>query len=496
MKRPARVATLLTLGVLLVQAAWVLAVPPFRGLDEFDHAYRAAAVARGQLVPPDTKVVDGRGDYLVVPRALVEAAHPICSSYPYTGRDNCNPAADAGNGLVEVASGAARYNPAFYWVIGKPAQVLDGTANLYALRVLASLLCAALFWFAAYALALAHRTAWPLLGLLVSTTPVFLYSLSLGAPNGVEMTAGLGLWAGLVSLRGRALTLRQERLLIMGTACVAAVLAVPRLLGPGWLVLIVGSALVGLGPARFRELAREHRRPFLAAGAVLGLAVVSALAWDQIAAPNSVPEGDNLQLSDPIGSALARLPEWLLQSIAAFPSRNEPAPAIVYAAGLLSFAIVLTAAGRGMGRRWWLILGGLVAVWIGTQIAITAATYSQFGSVWQGRYALPFAVGIPVLLTSQAERGGQRPPHRLLVAGAVLLVVLGHAVSIVNVFVNEASSSPLAHSAAWLRIPAWALAGLVVLAAVLWLAATRYPEEPERRVQERPERPLQEAATP
>src|SRR4051812_17846045 len=43
-----RVAALVLLATLLAQAAWILAVPPFRGMDEFDHAFRAAGVASGQ----------------------------------------------------------------------------------------------------------------------------------------------------------------------------------------------------------------------------------------------------------------------------------------------------------------------------------------------------------------------------------------------------------------------------------------------------------------
>ena len=39
---------LLVVGALLTQAAWLLSVPAFRGVDEFDHVYRAAAVARGE----------------------------------------------------------------------------------------------------------------------------------------------------------------------------------------------------------------------------------------------------------------------------------------------------------------------------------------------------------------------------------------------------------------------------------------------------------------
>ena len=55
-RRPVRQATLLALALLALQASWVLTVPPFRGIDEFDHAYRAAAVAHGQLVPSSRPV--------------------------------------------------------------------------------------------------------------------------------------------------------------------------------------------------------------------------------------------------------------------------------------------------------------------------------------------------------------------------------------------------------------------------------------------------------
>ena len=64
---------LLVAGVLLVQAAWILAVPPFGGSDEFDHYHRAAGVASGQfrLTEP---VQDGRGLLVRVPEDNVEAA--------------------------------------------------------------------------------------------------------------------------------------------------------------------------------------------------------------------------------------------------------------------------------------------------------------------------------------------------------------------------------------------------------------------------------------
>ena len=41
---------------------------------------------------------------------------------------------------------------------------------------------------------------WPLAGLVLATTPVFVYSTTVAAPNGVEMSAGLALWGTLLAL--------------------------------------------------------------------------------------------------------------------------------------------------------------------------------------------------------------------------------------------------------------------------------------------------------
>ena len=38
------------LGLLLLQLGWVVVIPPFAAMDEWDHAYRASAVAHGQWV--------------------------------------------------------------------------------------------------------------------------------------------------------------------------------------------------------------------------------------------------------------------------------------------------------------------------------------------------------------------------------------------------------------------------------------------------------------
>ena len=81
----------IVLGLAILQALWIVTVPPFRASDEFDHAYRAAAVARGQWQATEAGG-DGRGTLVRVPADLVAAAHDQCAACPYTGPDNCSPA--------------------------------------------------------------------------------------------------------------------------------------------------------------------------------------------------------------------------------------------------------------------------------------------------------------------------------------------------------------------------------------------------------------------
>ncbi len=128
-------------GILLAQAAWILALPPFRGSDEFDHAYRAAGVASGQWRLTEY-AREGRGMVVEVPADLVAAASGQCDSLKYTGHDNCHPISDAGDGRVTVATAAGNYNPLFYWVIGTAAKPFHGAAALYAMRIATAVLCA------------------------------------------------------------------------------------------------------------------------------------------------------------------------------------------------------------------------------------------------------------------------------------------------------------------------------------------------------------------
>ena len=177
---------------------WIVTVPPFRASDEFDHAYRAAAVARGQWRAHDEAADDGRGTLVRVPADLVAAAHDQCADLPYTGHDNCNPAERNDDGTVLVGSGPAV----------QPGLLLGGRhggaavprcrgALRHAGRLGAALPALHGRW-PRGRLHWAARVRGRASGLLLATSPVFVFSTTVAAPNGLEMAAALALWCLLL----------------------------------------------------------------------------------------------------------------------------------------------------------------------------------------------------------------------------------------------------------------------------------------------------------
>ena len=187
-------------GLLLAQLAWVAAVPPYRGLDEWDHVYRASAVARGQWVATPEAATRGTGALVRVPEHIVAAARPECERLPYTGDPECV-GRPSQAGQVDVASGAGRYNPAFYALVGYPSLPFEGVAALYAMRAVGALACLGMMLLAlACVRRWASRSSVPFLAFAVAITPSVLYASSIVAPNGLEIAAGLAWASALIGL--------------------------------------------------------------------------------------------------------------------------------------------------------------------------------------------------------------------------------------------------------------------------------------------------------
>ena len=449
---------LVVLATAILQACWIAVVPPFRGTDEFDHAYRAAAVADGQVralgVPED-----GRGLLVAVPPALVEAAHRQCAGLKYTGPDNCTSPGPAADGTVLIASGAANYNPAFYWVIGTAARPFSGSASLYAMRVAGALLCLFFLGLAAWCVGRRRRT-WPAAGLVLAMTPVLVYSTVIPGPNGLEMAAALALWTSLLALaRTESRTVATERWLWAVVALSATTVVTLRLLGPLFVLMIVLTVAV-LHWSTFLATLRRHLALVVPVAALVALATGLSVAWILVtgsSAPPAQPEG---------GSAFqgSTIFLWQLQAIAAFPLRNEPGPLAVYVVGLLTVAAFTVAALKvGTTRDRVGVLGALSAAVL-LPVVLTLVSMDGRGVIWQGRYGLPYSVGFLLLA---GHTLGDRLPGRsardlLAPAGAALLAVTSTA-CLVKILTTEAVSGVSAPDSSWHQPPVV----LVVLASLL-----------------------------
>ncbi len=452
-------------GFLLLQLAWLVTIPPFGGIDEFDHVYRAAAVAAGDLVA-DQVPEDGRGLLVEVPPDIVEAAHAQCAELPYTRPDNCASAGEAPGGRVLVASGAATYHPAFYWVVGTVGRPWTGVDSLYAMRAATALLCSLFLGMAAWA---ATRTPgpWPLAGLAVALTPVLVYSTTVVAPNGLEMTAALALWASLLRLRVERDPGVARRLLLVAVLS-ATVVATLRLLGPLWVLLAVAT-VAAFDPGGTRRALVRHARPLCLGVLLVVLSTANLVAWllgPARAASNPDPVDGDVSIG-PVNLAV-----WALQAIAAFPFRNQPGPPVVYVVVGIAFVLLVVMGLRSLRGAARLVLLVSLGAALVLPLLATLATLDGRGLVWQGRYGLPFAVGV-ALIASQAvaERSRPVPLSRVVLAGASVAFTIAVSASVLKVRAAEIADGSVAMAGGTWSPPMPAVVVLVVLLGMAALAA-------------------------
>ncbi|MGY2874538.1 hypothetical protein ACVW00_001728 [Marmoricola sp. URHA0025 HA25] len=424
-----RTFTTAFVGILLIQAAWIAAMPAFRGPDEFDHVYRAEGVSHGAIVVRDG-VPTARGGLTPVRRSVIDAASGVCASLPYTLVHNCEAYGPYDGEWGEVGSGANSYNPAYYVVAGNVGRFFDGVAVDYVIRAVTAIICALLLAWAAALWMRDGPSRWRTLAFAVALTPVLTYSTAIAAPNGVSYAAAVLLWtAGLTFLSGAREDAPRGCLAAVVTA--AIVLCNTHTTGPMWTVVILLTWLL-LKPAAVWQTLRDARN--WPAVALIGLGGVASVLWTISSGANLPSSSGTVPGTPEIGQLASNEFLWLVQTIAAFPLRNELAPPAVYILWVIGFTMLLVHGLRSGGRA------GLIVVWliVATFAIQTGLTYVGFqtdGYAWQGRYGLPLTVAlalIPAYLDS-----GRRQPFRPLYHCALFALPIATAISIWHVAHNE-----------------------------------------------------------
>lgn len=458
--RPVAIAAL---GLLIVQLGWILAVPPFAGSDEFDHAYRATAVAHGQLVAPPSDATRGTGAMVSVPLDIVRASERQCLGLKYVTARDCSPPSD--EPMVDMPSGAGRYNPAYYLLVGPASLPFEGRTALYAMRALSALLCWGVVT-GALVVAARTRSRWLVVGCLIAMTPVFFFSTAMLAPNGLEMSAALAVWVTTHALMTRA-DRRNGSTLALWTLS-AVLLALVRGLGPLWLGLILAACLVASGRPWRSALSAWRGKAGNLAALVAGSGALAGVVWTMSQSTLELGHEQVMTHSraDVLAAILEAWPLWIFQSIAAFPSRANPAPPLAYVCELLLLVSLLVVAARHASRRT-LVAAGAIAV--AAMLIPSAATYRTFDTysvAWQGRYTLPFSIGTVILLAASLRSVDARWT-RAMWGSLGLLFVVGQVLGPVGLALHQQNVSPSVAGGAWPILPPVALTVLFVIGLTL-----------------------------
>lgn len=429
----AAVATTLGLAGVAALLSPLMALP-----DEPAHAIHAAAVAGGTVAGVDAVATDPATGWtrtettVDVPRAYADLATlPTCFAFRPTASADCAPAVDDSAGpVVPASTTVGTYAPAWYAAVGWPSRLLPPPLALYAMRFVAAMAFAGLLGAAVASLWRVGARHWGLVGLALAVPPVAVHLGGGLNPSGTEIAAAVALWAGSIELARCS----PSRAAVARWAIAGVVVAVVRPLGPAIAVGIPAVTWAALGGPRARH--RPWRDPSVRGGVVaVVVAVVVALGWTlwrgTLSAFSGFPDPD-ATLTSTLRHSLGLVPERLVEMVGVLGWSDVSLPRIVVAAWLVATGVVVIAAFRGGDRR---LQGLLALLGLGVLVLPIVAdlrSAASIGFVWQGRYTLPIAAGLPVLAGMALDRraaatGGVWPAT---VLGAV---ALGHVVALLAV---------------------------------------------------------------
>lgn len=406
------------LAVLL--GSWTLSLPDFSGPDEPAHVLRAAAVAGGDLETDRRDLRDGESYVTGIPRSLTLGS-PIAVCYVFDRtKTPCGPPFVEDHTPVDGITTAGSAPPLFYGLVGLPLRLEPDSGGLLLARMVNAVTCAALLATAATIVLRARRRAFLLLGLGIAVTPMAVYLATIISPSGIEIAAGIATWALLLvaASSGRPLTPGVAAAL----AAAGSVLVLSRALSAAYFVLIVATVVLALGWHAF-DL---RRRPVQGVVAALAAAFVAAAAWVLTHDPTELVPALVIVPKSLFGKVMVSVGKTgsnFEQMTAAFGWLDVPSPRGVHLIWAFALGVlVLFALHLGRDVRGRLSLALLAAASFLIPVVIEVRGYDLYGPIWQGRYILPVAVGIPLLGGVLVDRAApaarqllERPRRTLIV---------------------------------------------------------------------------------
>lgn len=401
---PRRIGWLLAfLGFFLVIGAWSVAAPYDATPDEKEHVIRAAGVAAGQIVTePSSTAMKGGGAFQEVPNSLVRTN---CFKHEPERSAACGTDPGGDETVVEAGTGAGRYHPLYYILVGWPLALSPDWTGLLLARLITAALSAALL-----ATALIDAMRWSRFrlmaaGALAATTPMVMHMASAVNPSGVEIAAGIAFFAAAIPLLF-ASGAGRSRTLLWHVGVAALALATLRTAGPLWLALSVVALLIPWRWQRLREL--WQWRPVRWWTLTIGLATAACMTWTLIFKTNAASDVrvPQLSLGQSVRKVVERWDNYLAEMVGVtgwLDTYQLPPVYLIWhfaTAALIIWGFVL--AGRGGQIR----LLAIAASGIVLPSLMQVVAMNIYGFIMQGRYLLPLLVGLPLLASFLIQQYG------------------------------------------------------------------------------------------
>jgi hypothetical protein len=406
--RPSRLFALAFVGFFLMIGAWSVAVPYDGTPDEHDHVYRAIGVVSGDITPEPTAAVRGSGAFQTIPKGF--EATPCWLPYPDKTPADCAGGDPSGDRTpVRVGSGAGRYQPVYYAIVGLPLKLWPGWPGLILARLISGALAAALLAGAVTAIARYTRGRLMMAGLVAAVTPMATYFAGSINPNGLEIAAGVAFFAAMIPLfLGPPERISPALIRLAGIS--ALWLATLRSVGLVFLFFALVSLALPPGAGNLRAVLRIREARWWIVG--VAAAAAASLVW--IVAMQAGDLGDfrtgHYSATQAVFAVVDRWPNLFTQMVGMTSWLYfvfMPAPAYVVWLVLAGAVIVLALLFGGGIERF--RLAGLITGGLLMPTAIQIAFMNRTGFITQGRYLLPGLVGVLLLAGYVLERRGLDP---------------------------------------------------------------------------------------
>jgi len=402
---PRTTAAALGLGFFLLMAGWAL-ITPMNATDEAAEVVKAAATVRLENLgtvetAPKTALGISKKSPLTVGEVSV---YRVPSSFAVrlfpcflNGETNPSCAKPMGDGSATVSalSYVGNYNPLYYVLVGWPTLLLTGAKCVYVMRLCSALLNAVLLGLAARTALEARRPRRALLCLAAATTPMTLFFGAIVNPNGTEICAASLVWCVVLRLvtADEPVPAVARRLAARGALGLVLLLNL-RMLGPLWVALIAVIGWWIATPATRRALLRCRTVRLAALGSTL-LGVVSLL-WTALTPMELV----SLSAVHPRLARAARMtldltPRHLREMLFSYDWAEVQIPML--ACVLLTCTLALLLVPLLADRRYALPCLTMVVGVIAIPVVLQGYEMRSLGIIWQGRYLLPYAVGLLLL---------------------------------------------------------------------------------------------------